>query len=369
MPMTAQIGQEGFHMQLFNFIRLIRQFLLASLLVVSSTGAWATSSCKANYSAFTLSMPASVAVARDAANGSLLTAWVQTSQLTNYYTCTVTQSTGTGVDFETAGIVTSTRTAYQVPYNGYSLSVYPTNVPGIGIAMGGSIYINGCSWGAFTDFSRLGAQCNSNGTVTNGGQLVVALVKTGDITPGTVSGLVAQAFSWEGATSAPAGDNPAAGVINFSITPVAITVMTCTTPDVSVPMGTFKTTDFPSVGSLSPNPAGFAIQLLNCPGGTAVSGTQAGQIHSIQYRIDPTSGTLATNVAALSGSPSATGVGIELFNSSGAVFPLATSTTLSGYNSASGGSYSIPMTARYYRTGTVTAGPANATMTLTVSYQ
>ncbi|WP_321840401.1 fimbrial protein [Paraburkholderia bannensis] len=355
-------------MQRINFIRLIRHFLLASLLVFSSAGAWATASCKANYSAFTLSLPATVAVARDLPNGSLLTAWVQTSQLTNYYTCTVTQSTATGVDFEAAGIVTGTPTSYKVSYNGNSVSVYPTNVPGVGIALGGFVYMNGCGWTGFLDFTVLGYRCNASGVVSNGGQLVAALVKTGDITPATVSGLVVQAFSCEGLGSAAVCNNLAAGVINFSITPVAITVMTCTTPDVSVPMGTFKTTDFPGVGALSPNPAGFAIQLLNCPGGTAVSGTQAGQIHSIQYRIDPTSGTLATNVAALSGSPSATGVGIELFNSSGAVFPLSTNTTLSGYNSASGGSYSIPMTARYYRTGAITAGPANATMTLTVSY-
>ncbi len=197
-----------------------------------------------------------------------------------------------------------------------------------------------------------------------GGQVSVALIKTGNaITAGgTVSGTVAQI--------APVADVTLPGQADsYVITPVTIVPLTCTTPDVNIPMGTFKTTDFPSVGSLSPNPAGFAIQLLNCPGGTAVSGTQSGQIHSIQYRIDPTSGTVVTNVAALTGSPSATGVGIELFNSSGAVFPLATATTLSGYNSTSGGSYSIPMTARYYRTGTVTAGPANSTMTLTVSYQ
>ncbi|WP_213296949.1 fimbrial protein [Paraburkholderia sacchari] len=146
--------------------------------------------------------------------------------------------------------------------------------------------------------------------------------------------------------------------------------MTCTTPDVNVPMGTFKTADFPAIGSLSPGQAApVNIQLLNCPGGAAVSGTQAGQIHSIQYRIDPTAGTLATNVAALTGTPSATGVGIQLFTASGGVFPLSTLQTLSGYNSATGGNYTIPLTARYYRTGPVTAGPADTAMTLTISYQ
>ncbi|NLP61778.1 fimbrial protein [Paraburkholderia sacchari] len=356
-------------MEKVSLIRVIWRRFVLLLLLATSSGAWATASCKANYSAFTLSFPSTVAVARDVPNGSLLTAWVQTQQLTNYYTCTVTQQTATGVDFETAGIVSSTPTSYKVSYNGYSVSVYSTNVPGIGIAMGGYINSGGIGWAGFYDFPHLGLQNNPNGTVNNGGQLVAALVKIGDVAPGTLSGMIAQAFSWEGPSNPPAGDNLAAGVINFSISPVAVTVMTCRTPDISVPMGVFKTTDFPGVGSLSPSPASFVVQLQNCPGGAAVSGTQAGQIHSVQYRIDPTNGTLVTNVAALGGSPSATGVGVELFDSTGAVFPLSTNKALSGFNSASGGSYSVPLTARYYRTGTVTPGPADTTMTLTVSYQ
>jgi major type 1 subunit fimbrin (pilin) len=348
----------------------MRIFLATLLSLAMSTAAWATSSCKANYSAFSLSFAPAIAVARDVPNGSLLSAWVQTSRLTNYFSCTVTAQTATGMGIDPTGIVASTATTYKVSYNGSSVSVYPTNVPGIGIAMGGYAYANGCGWTAgFLDLPRLGSQCNANGNVTNGGQLVAALVKIGDVTPGTISGAIAQATSWEGPQNPPAGYNYGAGVITFSMTPVAITVLTCQTPDVSVQMGTFKTTDFPNIGSVSPNPAGFTIQFLNCPAGAAVSGTQAGAIHSVQYRIDPTSGTLATNVAALSGSPSATGVGIQLFASSGSVFPLATLQTLSGYNSTSGGSYSVAMMARYYRTGTITAGPANTTMTLTVSYQ
>ncbi|NLP61776.1 type 1 fimbrial protein [Paraburkholderia sacchari] len=146
--------------------------------------------------------------------------------------------------------------------------------------------------------------------------------------------------------------------------------MSCTTPNVNVPMGTFKTTDFPTVGSLSPGAAApVNIQLVNCPAGTADPNSQGGQIHSVQYSITPSAGTVATNVAALSGSPSATGVGIQLFDPSGAVLPLSTPQTVSGYDGTVGGNYTIPLTARYYRTGTVTAGPANTTMTVTLSYQ
>ncbi|WP_370652252.1 fimbrial protein [Caballeronia sp. TF1N1] len=76
-----------------------------------------------------------------------------------------------------------------------------------------------------------------------------------------------------------------------------------------------------------------------------------------------------SNVAALSGSPSAGGVGIQLYDSTGAVFPLSVYKTLSNFNSATGGTYNIPLTARYYRTGALTPGPANSTMTMTVLYQ
>ncbi|WP_322050820.1 fimbrial protein [Paraburkholderia bannensis] len=310
---------------------------------------------------FTLTLPTTVSVPRDAPVGSLLTTWVASPASSNLWTCSSSGGLlGAGVQ---VGPIVGASTG-QTYNSGGTFTVYKTNLPGVGIVLAGRSYTPNAGWYGW--FSVYGGMAYSGvyATWAMGAQVQVALIKTGTISAGgTVSGgVVAQAF--------PNSDGPRYDLIaSYVITPVNVVPLTCTTPDVSIPMGTFKTTDFPSVGSLSPNPAGFAIQLLNCPGGTAVSGTQAGQIHSIQYRIDPTSGTLATNVAALTGSPSASGVGIELFNSSGAVFPLSTNTTLSGYNSASGGSYSIPMTTRYYRTGTITAGPANSTMTLTVSYQ
>jgi major type 1 subunit fimbrin (pilin) len=43
--------------------------------------------------------------------------------------------------------------------------------------------------------------------------------------------------------------------------------------------------------------------------------------------------------------------------------------TSSGYHSAAGGNYTVPLTACYYHMGAVTAGPANSTMTLTMLCQ
>lgn len=340
------------------------------LLLAGAPAAHAGSSCKANYSSWTLNLPSSVAVARDLPNGSLLTNWVSTPATTNYWTCTTSGGFGTGSDFWPAGIASTSPSGYTVTYNGISVSVYATNVAGVGIAMAGRVYANGCGWWPWKDMPNLGGQCNSNGTVTNGGQLAVALVKIGNIAPGTVSGMVSQAYSSEGAPIGHSTDNAAAGIQSFSITPVSVTTLTCQTPNMNINMGTHGPMDMPGVGSLSPNPASFNLQFNNCPSGSLVSGTSAGLLSSVQYRIDPGNGTVSgfSNVAALSGSPSAGGVGIQLFDSTGAVFPLGVNKALSGFNPGVAQSYSVPMTARYYRTGTVTPGPGNATMTLTVTY-
>ncbi|WP_415877847.1 hypothetical protein [Burkholderia cenocepacia] len=58
-----------------------------------------------------------------------------------------------------------------------------------------------------------------------------------------------------------------------------------------------------------------------------------------------------------------------LFDAYGAVFPLPQNQRLKEFNSGVGGSYTVPLTARYCATGAVTAGQANSNMTLTVSYQ
>jgi major type 1 subunit fimbrin (pilin) len=76
-----------------------------------------------------------------------------------------------------------------------------------------------------------------------------------------------------------------------------------------------------------------------------------------------------SNVAALSGTPSAGGVGIQLFDGAGAAIPFGTNLTLNGFNGAFASSHTVAMTARYYRTGPLSPGPANTTMTMTMYYQ
>ncbi|MDR5882559.1 fimbrial protein [Caballeronia sp. LZ032] len=350
------------------------------VLAISPGHVWATASCHSNPPwLYTLNFPARVAVARDLPNGSPLTGWVSTPLTTNYWTCNQSESWFTGTDFEAAGIIPTTPTSYTRSYNGVSFPVYATNVPGVGMALGGVIYTNGRTRGPF-GFPQLGYQWNQNGTaVNNGGQLIGSLVKIGSVTPGTVSGQLAQAFSWESAlkTQPPGNLDFSAGVINFDMTPVIITVLTCQTPDVNVDMGTQTPADFPGLGAPSSKSRSFNLAFNNCPAGVADSTDPAslsGLIHSVQYRIDPISPDRLvsgySNVVALdSGTSQAGGVGIQLYDSTGTVLPLATYMPLNGFDGTKANSYSLSMKASYFRIGAISPGTANATLLMTVQYQ
>jgi major type 1 subunit fimbrin (pilin) len=339
-----------------------------------SGNAQADGTCTLAQSATTINMPTSaVAVARDLPNGSLLTNWAQSTMVV-YYDCTMTGTTYVGSALVPAGITSpGGRTSYTVNYNGTPFAVWETGLDGIGIAMG--MYAtarNGQTFGPYSGTSAGyigGYNVNNFGTSKSGGQLIVALVKIGNITPGTVGGQVAKSDAWVGPQQTVGDIVPSSGEAVLSITPVTVTVLTCQTPNVDIDMGTEGPTEMPSIGPSSKSRT-FKISFNNCPSGTAVAGTQAGLIHNVQYRIDPP-GTVSgfANVAVVSGNPVAGGVGIQLYDSTGAVFPFATSKDLSGFSGTAGGSYDVTLTARYYRTGTLSPGQANSIMTLTAFYQ
>jgi major type 1 subunit fimbrin (pilin) len=161
------------------------------------------------------------------------------------------------------------------------------------------------------------------------------------------------------------------------MTPVIITVLTCQTPDVNVDMGTQTPADFPGVGAPSNKSRAFNLSFNNCPAGVADSSdpeSLSGLIHNVQYRIDPISPDRVvagySNVVALdSGTSQAGGIGIQLYDSTGAVFPLATLRPLGGFDGTKASSYSVSMKASYFRTGAISPGTGNATMLMTVQYQ
>jgi len=185
-----------------------------------------------------------------------------------------------------------------------------------------------------------------------------AFVKTGPITAGAVNlpGTVLQV-----GIDAMYDGNPQAIVdVRASGSPT-FSEVACTTPNVNVNMGTRSHTDFQGVGSAAPATA-FTIDVNNCPGG----------LNGIQYRVDAVTQVLnsANSVVALNGNSNAQGIGVQLLDGAGAVLPLGVDKPFTGYNRTSGGSYKIPLKARYYKTGEVIrGGTANTAMTFTMTYQ
>jgi type 1 fimbria pilin len=161
---------------------------------------------------------------------------------------------------------------------------------------------------------------------------------------------------------------------------LSIIAQTCTTPNVSVNLGTHFTTELSGVGTTTNQWVSVPIALNNCPAFFGYTSTSIddgvttpgllGQ-NSILYSVTPNNGVAdATNGVMNLSSGGATGIGIQLTDTSSKPVQFNTATpsglTLNETNSAN---YTINLQARYYQTGTsITAGAANATATVTLTY-
>jgi major type 1 subunit fimbrin (pilin) len=140
------------------------------------------------------SMPVSITVPRDATNGTLLTSWVTTPQTTTYFGCITSGTTSAGMVFKPSSLTTKSAVVVADPH-GVNLTVWNTNVAGIGIAVGVSSYSAGCGgWQPWQDLAAgnvqgaTGTLCNKSGSWATGGQAEMAFVKTGAIGTGTITG-------------------------------------------------------------------------------------------------------------------------------------------------------------------------------------
>jgi len=337
--------------------------LLLLVLLFTSHGAWA--SCSGGPSTVTINLPSTVSVPRDTPVGTRLTAWVTSPATTNYWSCSTGVGQALGVRDMIGSFTTSNGTTISDGTGTYT--VWKTSVPGVGIAVGIRFYtssVGDCTggtlgWSTWTTppTTWAGQVCPSPlyaFSANYGSQTTVALVKIASISAtGVVSGVVAQ--------TAPVNPGNLTGqAISYQINPVTIVPLVCTTPDVVVSMGRHAPAEFKGANTFT-SATSFSISLNNCPAG----------MNSIQYRIDPVTTVVnnAQSVVALDASSSATGVGVQLLDDNGNVFKLSTQTTFSGYDQNSGGTYTIPMKARYYQTGsTVGPGTANTAMTFTMTY-
>jgi len=295
----------------------------------------------------TISPPSTISVQKSVVVGTILydSGWVATSG-TPKVTCS------------TASIITAGYTVAMNPVSN-DYDVFPTGIPGIGIKVG---WLNSLSSGGISvEIAAIVGTSQNRGTAiastTYGpiGIFDVQYIVTGPVSAGVSTLPLTLAQASYGTT-----------VVNRLVlaAPTTFVFVACTTPNVTVPMGTHKASELSGVGTTTTAVA-FNISLNSCPAGMGTSGP------AIQYEIDPSTTVVssANAVVSLDSGSTASGIGVQLLNGSGVPVPLGTRQTFSGYNPSTGGSYTIPLQARYYRTATVTPGTADTEMTFTMTYQ
>jgi type 1 fimbria pilin len=262
--------------------------------------------------------------------------------------------------------------------------VYPTSIPGIGVY----VWSNGDNFPASYPYGSHASGWTETLLGSPLSALVsfdIYLIKTtaGPVGAGTISGgalpMVASSF----------GD-PSIGMLGYElgsfVGSINVVSQTCQTPsNLTVQMGTHLTTELKGQGTTTSTWVPVNIPLTNCPAFFGYNGTTTDtrnappiaytdfgiQSNSISYSVAPSYGVAnASNGVMNIASGGATGMGIQLTNTSASPIQFNTSTNSNlSLSQQAGQSYNIALQARYYQTGTsITAGAANSTATVTLTY-
>ena len=242
--------------------------------------------------------------------------------------------------------------------------VYPTNIPGLGVKYHFASYsANTCGLPFDQTISNTTytMTCRTPGGATlnwvGGTSVEFIATGSGPISAGSLTRIPAVTVSYSMSRQDPFRP---LNVMYSGAASGSVGLTACTTPNVSVDMGNHKTSEFLGVGSFA-SPTAFKIALNNCPAG----------INTVKYQLDPVTATANpnTSILALNASSTAKGIAVQILDDSGKPFQLSKPMTFTGYNT-SGGSVSIPLSARYYQTSSpITPGSANASLTFTMTYQ
>lgn len=148
-----------------------------------------------------------------------------------------------------------------------------------------------------------------------------------------------------------------------------VRAQTCSVADVTVPMGSILASQLTGVGPKAGPWRNFSIQVNNCPA----------NFKRVRFRLDSVNHLLdvAENVMGLGFDPDiAKGVGIQLVRDdmAGSELGFARLHMAEGYAAiqSTGGSFAIPLKARYYKpawVSTVMPGRANGAVLFTMSYE
>ncbi|MNV38867.1 Fimbria adhesin protein precursor [compost metagenome] len=257
----------------------------------------------------------------------------------------------------------------------HGAKVYTTPIAGVGavILAGGA--------GALPGVDNMRFTAPTNATLYAGRQYALLLIKIADnVGSGAITGaqFPSPRFRMQ-------GDNTLDFLLGGFTGQVNIVSRTCTTPDVSVNLGTHQMSALSGVGT-GTSWVNVPIRLTNCPAFHARSLTgsyndrgqanQTATANTIGYRVNPVTSVVnpAQGVMALQPdgvNQTATGIGIQMVDASNNPLTYgvrrASGLALTATNNAS---YTINLRARYYQTATTpTSGQANGAATVTLIYE
>lgn len=311
-----------------------------------------------------------VFVPRDAAVGSVIGARVQ--RVTAFDSKLVCRS-GAVLSFvmQRPGPLPQLPTAGNVAYNGNW--VYPTNIPGIGVA----IYANGssltCPDHAGTDFTVNLTVCNvePHVVVHMSDRAVYAwLIKTGPISAGS--------HTLDSTNPAYTGSATGIGQFTRGYLRGTITQAECALPaapgnQIRVDLGDWEKRHFNGKGTTT-DAVGFNITLQSCIAGSYDS-TPSWNYFTGNYanvRFDPAKGSTtvdaANGIISVGTGSTATGVGIQILQANG-TSPMRIG-EWNRLQHVQDGITTLRFFGRYYQTGdTVSVGSANGTVNFTIEYR
>jgi major type 1 subunit fimbrin (pilin) len=340
----------------------------------------AQSKCTASPSV-AAALPATIYVNPNLGTGGGLTSWLSLSiGAPVMYSCTGNASLGAAIR-----VVGLPKSGIQVPYGGGTpISVFDTNVPGVGVAFAASFGVGNCTTSPldlgglppttpasgtatvqFTPSSGVWLQCADAARNLRVNSIWMQFVKTGPISGGTVTPsvpMLESSYSLNGVLTKS----------TWSVTAGPTVVQglpTCTVKDVTVAMGSYKSSAFGGIGTTTPA-KDFEVSVTCPPGMMLFTAGLTPRPMAIGYRIY-SGGTEkpSTNVFALSSGSTAQGIALRISNAASAPFG-SDNVHILGYNATYGASQSVKFQAAYQQIdATVTPGTANAVLIFAMNYQ
>lgn len=332
---------------------IIRFVFISAVLICGKAMAW---ECSVLTPSYTINLPATVTVQRDATVGQPITDWYDTP-VSNIYNCTGSSGTG-GSRYMVYEHKTLAAGGTTYTDGGVAYSISPTNIPGVGVIVRAKSKGAGPLSGYYNFPYGRWISDSYKDTFTFQFAAGARLIKTDKINAGMVSG---KSIGYVDVRSESSGAYYYNVPVSFTGSTVTVLACSVTTPTITFPIGDIAVSKFgTSVGTVPAGARNTQNLGLNCDTGVNINVTLQGiQNPDVSNN----------SVLALTGQGSADvarGVGVQLlYNGS----PLALNNRIA-LKQSSGGQETFPITAQYYQTKTsVAMGKANASATLELTYQ